>query len=112
MNGGSAKGGGGWVVRGGGGGRGASRRASVENRGFLKEPPLAERPVLLHRDRTSGVYAISSKKLFSSCQSKDSIILSHILNSSTKPFANHGTVAEWQNRRFCHAEIRVILDKK
>ena len=23
-----------------------------------------------------------------------------------------GTVAEWQNRRFCHAEIRVILDKK
>jgi len=26
--------------------------------------------------------------------------------------SSQGTVAEWQNRRFCHAEIRVILDKK
>ncbi|OHA20725.1 MAG: hypothetical protein A2W52_00265 [Candidatus Taylorbacteria bacterium RIFCSPHIGHO2_02_49_25] len=29
-----------------------------------------------------------------------------------KKIGYHGTVAEWQNRRFCHAEIRVILDKK
>jgi len=29
-----------------------------------------------------------------------------------RQLVNVGTVAEWQNRRFCHAEIRVILDKK
>ncbi|KKW21703.1 MAG: hypothetical protein A2W52_00275 [Candidatus Taylorbacteria bacterium RIFCSPHIGHO2_02_49_25] len=40
-------------------------------------------------------------------------VAQEVLNLSRNIYDTYqGTVAEWQNRRFCHAEIRVILDKK